>query len=544
MTTENAISFRNIPRTTRLFQDFLYDFDNVARFYEPTGHDGNGLAARAARVVGQPFPRREIADLLAIQNHQAGASEATVRNIERLRQEDSVVVITGQQTGLFTGPLFTLYKALTVIKLTERLRAEGVNAVPMFWIASEDHDFAEVNHCKVVNREGQLTKITYTACAPNEGKPVGHVTLCDEISDNITQLLSALPQSEFLPRLETDLRETYKAGAGFAEAFGKLILRFLGKYGIVMIDPLDDGVKKIAGTIYQRAMAQAPEFAAALVGASKTLEAAGYHAQVFTSPEAVPLFMVEEGRRTALQRSEDGLFHLKGTERKFPTAEMVETVEQCPSCFSPNVTLRPIVQDFLLPTIAYVGGPAEVAYFAQLRPAYTLLDRIEPVILPRASLTIIEKRHAKTMQKYGLQFFDLFGGQQETMAKAVGHSVDASTAAVFERTERVIQEQIEELRASLAKVDPTLAEALKAGREKILYQLHGLHSRFIHNRSQRDETTRQQIERLFPVLYPNRTLQEREINASYFLARYGYDLIDRIYAEIEPGFKDHKLVYV
>jgi uncharacterized protein YllA (UPF0747 family) len=223
---------------------------------------------------------------------------------------------------------------------------------------------------------------------------------------------------------------------------------------------------------------------------------------------------------------------------------MLDTVERCPSCFSPNVTLRPIVQDFLLPTIAYVGGPAEVAYFAQLRPAYTLLDRIEPVIVPRASLTIIEKRHAKTMQKYGLQFSDLFGGQQETMAKAVGHSVDASTAAVFEKTERVIQEQIEELRASLAKVDPTLAEALKAGREKILYQLHGLHSRFIHNRSQRDETTRQQIERLFPVLYPNRTLQEREINASYFLARYGYDLIDRIYAEIEPGFKDHKLVYV
>ncbi|MEP7273870.1 MAG: bacillithiol biosynthesis cysteine-adding enzyme BshC [Acidobacteriota bacterium] len=542
--SENAISFREIPRTTRLFQDFLYDFENVSQFYESAGHNGASLVERAAAVARQPYPRDEVVDILTDQNRAAGAGEATLSSLERLRQSDSVVVITGQQAGLFTGPLFTIYKALTVVKLAEKLRAEGVNAVPMFWIASEDHDLEEVNHCRIVNRDGQLITTSYTACPPREGKPVGHIRLCEEINESINELIKALPESEFVARLGQDLRESYKTGAGFAEAFGQLMMRFLGKFGVVMIDPLDDRLKKVAGAIYTQAMARTPEFAATLVAESQKLEAAGYHAQVFTSPDSVPLFMLDDGRRTALQRGADGFFYLKGGDKKMPAAELLESVERCPSCFSPNVTLRPIVQDFLLPTIAYVGGAAEVAYFAQLRPAYSLLGRIEPVIIPRASLTLIEKRQAKTLQKLGLKFSDLFMGQQEVTSKVVERGLDASTATVLDETEKVFQDQIEKLRGLLTAVDPTLAEALKGGREKILYQLTHLRSRFIHNRSQRDATTLQQIERLFAILYPNKGLQEREINVSYFLARYGYELIDRLYDEIDPDTSDHKLVYL
>ena len=540
----NAISFSEIPKTTRLFQDYLYDFERVAQFFEGGGRDAGSLAARAARVTAQGFPREEVAVVLAEQNRLAGAGEETFANIERLRQADSVVVITGQQAGLFTGPLYTIYKALTAIKLAAQLRDEGVNAVPMFWIASEDHDFEEVNHCRVVNREGQLVTVAYTACSPKEGKPVGHVELCEEINEDVGELLAALPESEFLPRLAEDLRAAYRPGANFADAFGALMMKFFGRYGVVLINPLDDRLKQVAGEIYERALERAPEFAAALVGASENLVRAGYHAQVYTSAEAVPLFMLDEGRRTAMVRREDGVFALKGGEKRLAAAEVLETVRRCPACFSPNVTLRPIVQDFLLPTLAYIGGPAEVAYFAQLRPAYTLLGRVEPVILPRASLTLIEKRHAKTLQKHGLGFTDLFAGQPEVMTKVVERGLDATTAAVFEETERVFAEQFEKLRASLAAVDPSLADALKGGREKVLYQISHLRARFISNRGQRDEATRKQIERLFAVLYPSKGLQEREINASYFLARYGYELIDRLYQEVEVGTHQHQLLYI
>jgi bacillithiol biosynthesis cysteine-adding enzyme BshC len=538
--SDQVISFREIPRTSRLFLDFLYDSEQVARFY----HGAPSYAARAAEVAAGEFARGEVADILLEQNRAAGAGEATFVNIERLRERDSVVIITGQQAGLFTGPLFTIYKALTAIKLAERLRGEGVNAVPMFWIASEDHDFAEVNHTRLVNREGQLATITYTACTPKEGKPVGHVKLCDEIEVNIADLLAALPESEFIPQFAADVREAYKPGASFADAFGQMVLKLTGKFGIVMINPLDDRLKQIAGKIYSAAMNRAPEFAARLVSESQTLEAAGYHAQVYTSAESVPLFMLDEGRRTALVRSEDGHYHLKGTEKKFPPAELLETVAGCPSCFSPNVTLRPIVQDFLLPTAVYIGGPAEIAYFAQLRAGYELLGRVQPLVMARASLTLIEKRHAKTMQKYGLEFKDLFAGVEAALAKVVAQGAGAATVSVFDETERVIEEQLEKMRASLVAVDPTLGEALKGGREKILYQLNNLRTRFVHNQTKRDETTRGQIERLFPILYPNKNLQEREINVGYFLARYGYELIDRLYAEIEPGTPDHKVVYL
>jgi bacillithiol biosynthesis cysteine-adding enzyme BshC len=542
--SDNTISFDQIPRTSRLFNDFLYNFDRVSRFYQPSGLDVSALVARAPRVAAQTFSRDVVADALADQNALAGASDLTFANIERLRQKDSVVVITGQQAGLFTGPLYTVFKALTAIKLAEHLRAHGVNVVPMFWVASEDHDFEEVNHTRLINREGQLVTITYAGCSPKEGKPVGYVKLNEKISENIDQMVAALPESEFMPRLVEDLRDSYKAGANFADAFGSMMIKLFGKFGVVLINPLDDRLKAVAGEIYAGAMSNAPEFASRLLNATAQLEASGYHAQVYASASAAPLFMLDEGRRTAMTRRDDGRFYLKGSEKSFGAAELLETVRRCPSCFSPNVTLRHIVQDFLLPTLAYIGGPAEIAYFAQLRPNYGLLNRVDPVALPRASFTLIEKRHAKTMSKYGIKFTDLFAGFEEVMKMVVEHGLDQNTATVFDETEKVFDDQLDKLNASLTAVDSTLADALKGGREKILYQLHNLRTRFVHNRGKRDETTRQQIERLFAALYPNKNLQEREINVFYFLARYGYELIDRIYDEVEVGLRDHKLVNI
>ena len=540
--SDNTISFDQIPRTSRLFNDFLYNFDRVSRFYQPSGLDVSALVARAPKVAAQTFSREAVADALADQNALAGASDLTFANIERLRQKDSVVVITGQQAGLFTGPLYTVFKALTAIKLAEHLRAHGLNVVPMFWVASEDHDFEEVNHTRLINREGQLVTITYAGCSPKEGKPVGHVKLNEKISENIDQMVAALPESEFMPRLVEDLRDSYKAGANFADAFGSMMIKLFGKFGVVLINPLDDRLKAVAGEIYAGAMSNAPEFASRLLNATAQLEASGYHAQVYASASAAPLFMLDEGRRTAMTRRDDGRFYLKGSEKSFGAAELLETVRRCPSCFSPNVTLRPIVQDFLLPTLAYIGGPAEIAYFAQLRPNYGLLNRVDPVALPRASFSLIEKRHAKTMSKYDIKFTDLFAGFEEVMKMVVERSLDQNTATVFDETEKVFDDQLDKLNASLTALDSTLADALKGGREKILYQLHNLRTRFVHNRGKRDETTRQQIERLFAALYPNKNLQEREINVFYFLARYGYELIDRIYDEVEVGLRDHKLV--
>ncbi len=540
MTTE-TIRFSDIPKTSQLFQDFLYDFNRVENFYEAGARDWEALIARSHRVAAQNFKRDAVADVLLEQNRKAGAGEATLANIERLRQNDSVVIITGQQAGLFTGPLYTVFKALTAIKLANQLRDKGVNAIPVFWIAAEDHDFAEVNHTRLVNRDGQLVTITYTACSPAEGKPVGAVNLKEGINENLDELIAALPESEFTPQLAADLRESYQPGTGFADAFGKMMMKLFGKFGVVLINPLDDRLKQIGGTIYSQAMQRSGEFASALVQQSSALEAAGYHAQVYTSKESVPLFMMDEGRRTAMVQR-DGHFYLKGREKQFLRDELLDTVHRCPACFSPNVTLRPIVQDFLLPTAIYIGGPAEIAYFAQLRAGYQLLGRIEPLVLSRASFTLLEKRHAKTLSKNGLQFSDLFAGLNEVMTKIAEQRLDQETAAAFDETEQVFDAQLDKLQNALQKVEPTLAAALKNGRGSIVSNIQRLRASYVKNISQRDEATRHQIERAFAVLYPNKGLQEREINVSYFLARYGYELLDRIYDEIQLEETGHQLL--
>lgn len=564
MTDTTRIPFTEIPRSSRLYQDFLYHFDRVASFYpgnlSDSDHPGDavgtrtlaGLVGRASQIAAQPFRRAEVAAVLREQNMAAGAGEATLSNLDRLAAPDSVVIVTGQQAGLFTGPLYTVFKALTAIKLADQLRTEGINAVPVFWIASEDHDFAEINHAQVVDREGHLQKITYTGSPTGEGRPVGSIRIGSEIAANLEQLAAALPESEFVPGILEDLRDAYAPGRTFAEAFGRMMLRLLGSYGLVLIDPLDERLKRIAGEIYHASLERLPDFVHHLTRQSQALELAGYHAQVHTGPETVPLFMMQEGRRTAMSfhpASGDTPAHLslKGAKEKEKTLtweEAIARVREDPTRFSPNVTLRPIVQDFLLPTVALIGGAAEIAYFAQLSPNYALLGRLAPLILPRVSLTLIEKRHAKTLRKFSLVFADLFDGNEAVQRKVVERSLDQTTAIVFDETEAAITAQLERLRQSLQAVDPTLSDALRGGREKILYQLHNLRTRFIHNRTGRDEVTQHQIERLLTVLFPHRNLQERELTISFFLARYGTALIDQLHAAIDPWEADHTLVYL
>ncbi|HTF38887.1 MAG TPA: bacillithiol biosynthesis cysteine-adding enzyme BshC [Blastocatellia bacterium] len=539
----DSLRFTDIPRTTLLFNDFLYDYQKVARFHANYGRSVEPLADHARRVGAQQFDRKRVPDALDRINRRAGSPELTFKHIEMLRRPGTVAIVTGQQAGLFTGPLYTIHKALTVIKLAACLRDQGVEAVPVFWVASEDHDYEEVNHCRIVDREGHLKRIQYEASGHKVDEPVGRVTLCEGIGQTIDELVAQLAPSEFTPALDRDLRESYAEGVGFAEAFLRLMARLFHQYGVVLLDPLDEELKQVAAPLYAEAIGKSSEIARALVGRSRELEESGYHAQIHVSEDMVPLFIMDEGRRSALTQ-QDGRFTVKGSDRSFTSEELVELAGRCPSCFSPNVTLRPVVQDYLLPTAAYIGGPAEIAYFAQLRAVYETLGRQEPCVLPRASLTIVEGRHQKTMKKYGLELRDFFDGLHPAVTKVVEHSVDRSAALAFTETERVLNEHLDKLGEALRQTDATLSDPLKRAREKIMYQLEHLRTRFIHSSAHRDETAYRQVERAFTTLCPDKNLQERELNVYYFLSRYGPGLIEELYDAADLGFSNHKLVYV
>jgi bacillithiol biosynthesis cysteine-adding enzyme BshC len=252
---------------------------------------------------------------------------------------------------------------------------------------------------------------------------------------------------------------------------------------------------------------------------------------------------MEDGRRLAMTQSE-GRFYVKGSDRSFGKEELVELARRCPNCFSPNVTLRPVVQDFLLPTAAYIGGPAEIAYFAQIRAVYETLERELPCVLPRASFTIIEGRHQKTLKKHGLELKDFFEGLHPAITKVVEESLDRETAKAFAETERTLAEQLDNLETSLRRADPTLSASIKRARAKIIYQIEHLRTQFIHASARREETVFRQVERAYQTLLPDKNLQERELNVYYFLARYGHSLIDELYNAAEIGYSNHKLVYI
>jgi len=539
----DALRFTEIPRTTRLFNDFLYDYPKVARFYANYGRSVEPLADHARRIRAQEFDRKRVPDALERINRRAGSPELTFKHIEMLRHPGSVAIVTGQQAGLFTGPLYTIHKALTVIKLAACLRGQGVEAVPVFWIASEDHDYEEVNHCKVVDREGHLTQIRYEASGHKADEPVGSVTLCHGISQTIDDLVAKIAPSEFMPALESDLRESYAEGVEFADAFARLMARLFREYGVVLLDPLDQELKQVAAPLYARAIEKSSEIARALVERSRELEEAGYHAQIHVSDDMVPVFIMDDGRRAAITQH-DGRFVVKGSGHSFSKEELVELATRCPNCFSPNVTLRPVVQDYLLPTAAYIGGPAEIAYFAQLRAVYETLDRQEPCVLPRASFTVVEGRHQKTMKKYGLELRNFFDGLHPAVAKVVEQGTDRNTAVAFTETERVLNESLDKLGEALRQTDATLSDPLKRARAKMMYQLEHLRTQFIHASAHREEAAYRQVERAFTTLYPDKNLQERELNVYYFLSRYGPALLGELYNAADLGFSNHKIVYI
>jgi len=539
----DAMRYTDIPRTSRLFTDYLYDYDKVARFYTDYGRAASPLVDHARRVGAQEFDRARVADALERINRRAGSPELTFKHIEMLRRPGSVAIVTGQQAGLFTGPLYTVHKALTVIKLAACLREQGVEAVPVFWIASEDHDYEEVNHTRLIDRDGHLKTVRYEASGRAPDVPVGQIQLCAGIDQTIDEFIAQLPPSEFVADIERDLRESYAKGSGFAESFARLMARLFRDYGVVLLDPLDEQLKQVVAPLYSRAVERSSEIATRLVERSRELESAGYHAQVHVSEDMVPLFIMDEGRRVAMAQ-QDGRFFVKGSERAFDKEELAELARRCPNCFSPNVTLRPVVQDYLLPTAAYVGGPAEIAYFAQLRAVYEALGRQEPCVLPRSSFTIIEGRHQKTMKKYGLVLADFFEGLHPAITKVVEQSLDRETANMLAETEQLLNTQMDRLETSLRRADATLGASIKRAREKVLYQIEHLRTRFIHASARREETAYRQVERAYTTLLPDKNLQEREINVYYFLSRYGPSLINELYESAEIGYSNHKLLYI
>ena len=360
------LPFGRVPGQSRLFLEYLKDPTRLRRFYPEAVRFHHELSDRRARVLDNyATDRTALCEALAGMNASWGAGAETLENVRRLRSDESVAVVTGQQVGLFTGPLYTLYKALSAVKLAACLTARGTEAVPVFWMASEDHDWEEVREAQLLACDGRLASVSIPDALHRDGGQVGEVVLDETVEDAAKRLFDLLPSSEFLPDVERLLRDCYHSGRTLAEGFARMLSALTSRYGLVLLDPTDARIKRLAAPLYSEAARKGAEIAAATDARSRELEAEGYHAQVHTSADAFPLFLIDDGARRALTRADSGRYRAKGTEHEWTSEELAALALSEPERFSPNVTLRAVVQDYLLPTVAYFGGAAEVAYFAQ-----------------------------------------------------------------------------------------------------------------------------------------------------------------------------------
>jgi bacillithiol biosynthesis cysteine-adding enzyme BshC len=541
-----TLSFDRIPQQTRLFLDYLRDPIALREFYPEAVRFHHELPERAPKVLAaHKTDRNLLCDALLDMNSAWGAGAETLKNIQLLREADCLAVVSGQQVGLFSGPLYTIYKALSAVKLAGCLTQRNTKAVPVFWMATEDHDFPEVAKAEIIARDCRLTDVEVPAELHKEGQPVGRVVIDNSIDVVLAKLLETLPSSEFTTDLEVLLRDAYRPGLGYGEAFARLMTSLLGQHGLVLLDPLDKRLKALAAPLYAGAALHAHEIATAIEVRSRKLVEAGYHAQVTASENSFPLFIHDDdGARHAMTRTEDGGYSAKNSDKAYTIEELSKLALTEPERFSPNVTLRAVVQDYLLPTIAYYGGAAEIAYFAQTSEVYRLLERPITPILPRSSLTMIERHTGRLLEKYGLSPVDLFAGLENVLARVVEEHLGADTAKSFAKTEKSVNSELDDLREQLRTIDPTLADALETGRRKINYQLEGLRTRYHRAQMSRDEAAHRQLQRAFEQLYPHKELQERHINVTSLLSRHGRYVVDWIYNAINIGSTDHQIVYL
>lgn len=539
------LSFTQIPQQTRLFLDYLSDPVALRRFYPEAVRNHFDLPARAQRVLAaHQTDRAPLCAALERMNRRWEASEKTLANIRLLSEADCVAVVSGQQAGLFGGPLYTIYKALSAVKLAECLSQRGVKAVPVFWIATEDHDFQEVATAEFINRDCLLDRVKVPEEMHAEGFPVGKVTLNEAIIGVIKNLLHHSPQTEFSNDLEKLLRGAYQPGQRYGDAFAQVMTGLTSKYGLILLDPLDSQLKTLAAPLYSAAARHASEIARALVNRSRELEQAGYHAQVTVSENTFPLFLHDErGARHAVTQS-GTKYGMKADGDGYSADELSEWAKREPERFSPNVTLRAVVQDYLLPTIAYYGGAAEIAYFAQTAEVYRVLERPATPILHRASLTMVEKHTWRILDRYHIGMRDFFAGPDHVISRVVAEHLGKETSAAFDHTTSTFHSELDALQQKLKHVDPTLADALEKGRRKINYQIDGLRTRFQRAQMARDEAVHRQLLRAFDLLYPEKTLQERRINITSLLARHGRYVVDWIFDAIDLGSNEHQIVYL
>jgi bacillithiol biosynthesis cysteine-adding enzyme BshC len=522
-----------VPHSTPLFAAYLHEFSRVASFFSHPPFPLTWLAEEADQVRYDRDRRLRVAEVLERQNRAFNSGGKALANVERLRS-GAFAAVTGQQVSLFGGPLFSILKALTAVRIAEEATRAGVDCVPLFWLATEDHDLAEVNHVVLPGGDGLLQRLE-TSTHAGVDTPVGQVCFGPEIQTATAQAAELL--GEEVAEL---IRKTYKPGACFGDAFARLFAELFRDWGVVLLDASDGELHEIAAPLYKKAIADTDTIHSRLMQRGQELRRGGFHEQVKVTTSSTLLFDTRDHARVPIHRA-DGQFSIG--DQKVTEADLLAQIDTAPAKFSPNVLLRPVVQDYLLPTIAYIGGPAEVAYFAQAAVVYEmLLGRVTPIV-PRLAVTIVEPHVKRLLERYDVKVADVFQPFDKLREMLAERALPADLQANFDAASTKLGEALRSITSSLERLDPTLVEAAERAGAKMRYQLDHLRARAANAELRRSEVLARHAAQLSSALYPDGNLQERIIGSIYFQGRYP-DLLNLLYNYASFACPDQQVLFL
>jgi bacillithiol biosynthesis cysteine-adding enzyme BshC len=535
------VDIRRYPGIRRLAGDYVYAFESLAEFFAGDPARPEDWTAAIERAQSHRRDRHTIAAAIAAQQQRRGAPPEARAALDRLRQDDAVAVVTGQQAGAFGGPLYTLLKAITALRLAARIRQEHhVPAAAVFWIDSEDHDWDEISGCAVFDVEAQPKTIRLPRPAGAGTLPVGHLPLEDGVTSSLDELAEALPPTEFTASLMTRLRSAYKPGLSTSEAFGRLLEFTLGEYGLVVYDASDQATKAPLRDVFVREVQFPGRTAELALDAGSRVVSLGYHAQVSAHTDGLSLFSLDGGRHPI--RVADGAF--RAGDREWTQQALLAEVRARPAAFSPNVLLRPIVQDTLFPTVAYVAGPNELAYLGQLKPVYAHFGVPMPLMVPRASATLLDSAGVRFLAKHDVALEMLHAQDESVLNRLLEAALPQEVEQAYAAAAAALDGPMQKLVDAVPVIDPTLEGAARSVAGRINHELQGLHTKIIHAAKRRDETMRRQFTRTRAQAFPGGHPQERTIGFISFLNRYGPGLIDPLVRDLPLDAGYHWVVTV
>lgn len=538
------IELSALPGTARLYRDYVSRQTRVLDFFQWEHFDERAPRRQAEILADRNYNRKNLSEILHDQNRALNADRAALTNCRRLVENNCLAVVTGQQVGLLGGPLFVLFKALHTVKLASEYEQElRQPVVPIFWLELEDHDIDEVNRLTVLDAKHELHALKLAVDAGAGRRPVKSINLGEDIEKLISELENIWMRTEFSEGLFSILRYCCTDEDNFGTSFAKIHSHLLSRFGLVLADPSHSSFKERSVPLFLREIEQPSVSLNEFAEHERKIIASGYDTQVKADKDVLSLFLMVEGSKNRLV-SDDGGFKMRGTSIRLSRNELGDILEKNPTRLIPSVLLRPLVQDTLFPTLAYVAGPSEVSYFAQLKPLYKALDVPMPIVMPRPGGTILSSSAKKTMDKYNIELTELFQSRDSLIRRVRDVHMPTGAKQLFAGVKQEMEQALSRLREGLDPKDEGFASAAETAERKIVYQLDKLEEKYKRSLERTNDVLSRQINRLANSIYPKGALQERILPIVHFLNLYGPGLIDKIADSIDPLRPSHKIIEI